>query len=161
MLYFNCPLNCTCQQLNWLVIVILINLANMFWIFSWIRNWGFWRWSTSKYITLLYTSKYKVQKNLLLIASNVPVDTGHKQNVHETFRKRPGRLLNILCTFSLHPVSTGVVKVHHQNAPVICSHAPARVHSNPALLYQISTYIKTYKFFSHLFFHGASRDYIC
>ena len=28
-------------------------------------------------------------------------------NVHKTFRKRPGRLLNVLCTFSLHPVSTG------------------------------------------------------
>ena len=37
---------------------------------------------------------------------NHPVDTGHKLNVHKTFRKRPGSLLNILCTFSLRPVST-------------------------------------------------------
>ena len=36
-----------------------------------------------------------------------PVDTGRKSNVHKTFRRRPGRLLNVLCTFNLRPVSTG------------------------------------------------------
>ena len=36
-----------------------------------------------------------------------PVDTGRKLNVHEAFRKRPGRLLKVLCTFNLGPVSTG------------------------------------------------------
>ena len=36
-----------------------------------------------------------------------PVDTGRKLNVHKMFRRRPGRLLNVLCTFSLRPVSTG------------------------------------------------------
>ena len=36
-----------------------------------------------------------------------PVDTGGKLNVHKTFRRRPGRLLNVLCTFNLPPVSTG------------------------------------------------------
>ena len=36
-----------------------------------------------------------------------PVDTGRKLNVHKTFGRRPGRLLNILCTFNLRPVSTG------------------------------------------------------
>ena len=34
-----------------------------------------------------------------------PVDTGRKLNVHETFRKRPGRLLNALRAFNLRPVS--------------------------------------------------------
>ena len=29
------------------------------------------------------------------------LDTGRKLNVHKTFRKRPGCLLNALCTFSL------------------------------------------------------------
>ena len=38
-----------------------------------------------------------------------PVDTGRKLNVHKTFRRRPGRLLNFLCTFSLRPVFTGEV----------------------------------------------------
>ena len=36
-----------------------------------------------------------------------PVDTGRKLNVHKTFRRRPGRLLNVLCTFSLRPLSIG------------------------------------------------------
>ena len=36
-----------------------------------------------------------------------PVDTGRKLNLHKTFRRRPGRLLNVLCTFNLRPVSTG------------------------------------------------------
>ena len=36
-----------------------------------------------------------------------PVDTGRKLNAHKTFRRRPGRLLNVLCTFNLRPVSTG------------------------------------------------------
>ena len=36
-----------------------------------------------------------------------PADTGRKLNVHKTFRRRSGRLLNVLCTFNLRPVSTG------------------------------------------------------
>ena len=36
-----------------------------------------------------------------------PVVTGRKLNVHKTFRRRPGLLLNVLCTFDLLPVSTG------------------------------------------------------
>ena len=69
--------------------------------------------------------KYKwvvfVQKNLcvnefLLIYKKVssvknnsyfPVDTGRKFNAHKTFRRSPGRLLNVLCTFNLRPASTG------------------------------------------------------
>ena len=38
-----------------------------------------------------------------------PVDTGHKLNVHKTFRRRPGRVLNVLCMFNLRPVSTGYI----------------------------------------------------
>ena len=38
----------------------------------------------------------------------IPVDTGSKLNVHKTFRRRPERLLNILCKFNLRPVSTGI-----------------------------------------------------
>ena len=30
-----------------------------------------------------------------------PVDTGRKLNVYKTFRRRPGRLLNVLCTLNL------------------------------------------------------------
>ena len=35
------------------------------------------------------------------------VDTGRKLNVHKMFRRRPGRLLNVLCTFNLRAVSIG------------------------------------------------------
>ena len=41
------------------------------------------------------------------VSSICPVDTGRKLNVHKTFRRRPGCLLNVLCTFNLRPVSTG------------------------------------------------------
>ena len=36
-----------------------------------------------------------------------PVDTGCKLNVHKTFRRRPGCLLNVFCTFNLRLVSMG------------------------------------------------------
>ena len=36
-----------------------------------------------------------------------PLDTGRKLNVHKTFRRRPGRLLNVLCMFNLCLVSGG------------------------------------------------------
>ena len=35
-------------------------------------------------------------------------DTGRKLNVHKTFIRRPGCFLNVLCTFNLRPVSTGM-----------------------------------------------------
>ena len=38
---------------------------------------------------------------------NNPLDTGRKLNVQKTFRRSPGRLLNVLCTFNLCPVSRG------------------------------------------------------
>ena len=40
-------------------------------------------------------------------SSFYPVGTGRKYNVHKTFRRRPGRLLNALFMFNLRPVSTG------------------------------------------------------
>ena len=49
----------------------------------------------------LFTRKTPVLESLF---NNVPglnpVDTGRKLNVHKTFRRRPGRLLNVLCTFN-------------------------------------------------------------
>ena len=38
-----------------------------------------------------------------------PVDTGRKLNVHKTFKRRPEHLLNVLCSFNLRPVSTGLL----------------------------------------------------
>ena len=41
------------------------------------------------------------------LSNTDPVDTGRKLSVHKTFRRRAGRLLNVICTFNLRPVSTG------------------------------------------------------
>ena len=53
--------------------------------------------------------KYDIT-NQLVLTWDYPVDTGRKLNVHKTFRRRPGRLLNVLCTFNLRPVSTGYLE---------------------------------------------------
>ena len=45
--------------------------------------------------------------NELPAGSYFPVDIGCKLNVHKPFRKRPGRLVKVLCTFNLRPVSGG------------------------------------------------------
>ena len=42
------------------------------------------------------------------------VDTGRNLNIHKMFRRRPGRPLNVLCTFNLRPVSTGTLARHYQ-----------------------------------------------
>ena len=50
-----------------------------------------------------------MQFNLLVtILRYIPADTGRKLNVHKTLRRRPGRFLNVLYTFNLRPVSTGM-----------------------------------------------------
>ena len=52
-----------------------------------------------------WTGYYMIETYVMKELRN-PVDTGRKLNVHKIFRKRPGRLLNVLCTFNLRPVST-------------------------------------------------------
>ena len=39
-----------------------------------------------------------------------PVATARKLNVHKTLKKLPGRLLNVLCAFSLRPLSMENIK---------------------------------------------------
>ena len=51
------------------------------------------------------TCKLSRAFNNVLHVIIVPVDTGRKLNVHKTFIRR---LLNVLCTFNLRPMSTGV-----------------------------------------------------
>ena len=53
-----------------------------------------------------YVSSEHGDVNMKFLYPN-PVDTGRKLNVHKTLRRRPGRLLNILCAFHLRPVSVG------------------------------------------------------
>ena len=62
----------------------------------------------------------KLQSNFRTTASEdlkfmtrFPVDTGRKLNVQKMFRRRPRRLLNVLCTFNLRPVSMGLAVLHN------------------------------------------------
>ena len=55
-------------------------------------------WSIARWV---WYSSYRIVERYL------PVDTGRKLNLHKTFKRRPGRHLNVLCTFNLRPVSTG------------------------------------------------------
>ena len=50
-----------------------------------------------------------IAENALMFVG-ISVDTGRKLKVHKTFRRRPGRLLNVLCTFNLRPVSTWIAR---------------------------------------------------
>ena len=54
--------------------------------------------------TLLYMESVHPRKHGI-------VDTGRKLNVHKTSIRRLGRLANILCTFNLRPVSTGMADI--------------------------------------------------
>ena len=40
--------------------------------------------------------------------SMIPIDAGRKLNVHKTLRRRPARLLNVLCTFGLRSMYMGM-----------------------------------------------------
>ena len=52
---------------------------------------------------------FKLLKTFFFMkTSAIPVDTGHKLNVHKTFRRCPGRVLNVLCMFNSRPVSTAI-----------------------------------------------------
>ena len=51
------------------------------------------------------TNSFMTEK--IVLAKTYPLDTGRKLNVHNTFRRRPGRLLNVLCMFNLRPVLRG------------------------------------------------------
>ena len=68
----------------------------------------------------------KVLKDLKMkrVKMNVPADTGRKLNVHKTLRRRPGRLLNVLCTFNLRPVSTGPGHCCHAITSKCSIHTP-------------------------------------
>ena len=57
---------------------------------------------------MMHTLKAVAYKNWLICSiALIPPGTGCKLNVHKTFRRHPGRLLNLLCTFNLRPVSRG------------------------------------------------------
>ena len=50
---------------------------------------------------IIYPSVPGVYWKVIHTYTNLPPETGRKSNVHKTFRRCPGRLLNALCTFNL------------------------------------------------------------
>ena len=74
-----------------------------------------------------------------------PVDTGRKLNVHKTFRRRPGCLLNVLCTFNWRPVSFG--KKHFPKQKGTNFEAPKTLN---LVIYKICSYNKFVNKFSLL-----------
>ena len=71
-----------------------------------------------------------------VVFNSYPVDTGHKLDVNKTFRRRPVRLLNVLCTSNLRPVS------------LITSTGPLEINS-----FSCDIFIKTVSFDSDLYMH--------
>ena len=57
-------------------------------------------------LTKAHRIRFREEENL---ANRIPLDTGRKLNVHKASRRCPRRLLNVLCTFNLRPVSTGIM----------------------------------------------------
>ena len=58
------------------------------------------KWLQNLSVVFLYTN-----------LNNSPCFTGRNFNVHKTFRRSPGHLRNILCMFSLRPVSMGYLSI--------------------------------------------------
>ena len=84
-----------------------------------------------------------------------PLNTGIS-NVHKTFRKRPGCLVNIFCTFILHPVPRGMVHVHRESVPWLTP-SVIRLILTPCKIFNQYTFIKNninYNTYAHIFQHS-------
>ena len=71
-----------------------------------------WKKAYGKYFFFAFFS-HKMDVEDVGETTNNPVDTGRKLNAYKTFRRRPGHLLKVLCTFNLPPVSTVNVESSH------------------------------------------------
>ena len=81
--------------INWIALLTSDNSAS--WIVPLLNPQEEWRHTIlSSWITNYRDTIWKIC---------APADAGPKLNVHKTFRRCPGRLLNILCTLNLRPLS--------------------------------------------------------
>ena len=71
-------------------------------------------------IKLKLRRQVKCLVKIISLFTIILVDTGRKLNVRKTFRRRPGCLLNILCTFNVRPVSTRISNLFQTNIPLLC-----------------------------------------
>ena len=56
---------------------------------------------------IVVTFRMPLNTNFVMVYGSYPLGAGRKLSVHKTFRRRPGRFLNVLRTFNLRPVSRG------------------------------------------------------
>ena len=91
--------------------------------------------------------------NLSTLSSH-PVDTRRKLNVHKAFRRRPGRLLNVLRTFNLRFVSIG----HSTNLSTL--HLPWRYNTKQLAFSNSQYYITVIVLYNCLvvYFHVANSN---
>ena len=97
-----------------------------------------------------------------------PVDTGRKLNVHKTFRRLSGRLLNVLCTFNLRSVSTGkklrlVLDLRHVNKHIKHNKIRYKNLSTLAKMLNKGDYFTTYDLTSgyhHIEIHPEYRKFL-
>ena len=61
----------------------------------------------NKVLHLLNEINFDIGAKPFNFLPSYPVDTRRKLNVHKTFRRRPGRLLNVLYTFNIRHMSMG------------------------------------------------------
>ena len=73
----------------------------------------------SRFLSFTYetvTKRSNVLSNEFFLQKHISIflyyalEVGCKLNVHKTVRRRSGRLLNVLCTFNLYPVSRGSLR---------------------------------------------------
>ena len=67
--------------------------------------WTFLKWVKCRIKRILKQKHFYFQRLYLRCFA---VDIGRKLNLHKTSRRCLGRLLNVLCTFNLRPLSTGL-----------------------------------------------------
>ena len=71
-------------------------------------------------IKLKFRRQVKCLVKIISLFTIILVDTGRKLNVRKTFRRRPGCLLNVLCTFNVRPASTRISNLFQTNIPLLC-----------------------------------------
>ena len=89
-------------------------------------SWKYFGASTGDFLGYFFLDVFQSRE------TNFPVDTGRDLNVHKVFRRRPGRLLGVLCTFNLRPVPTGIQEMYVEK---ICSKSPSKNQSPGGILW--------------------------
>ena len=81
----------------------------------------------------------------------IPIDIGRKLNLHKTFRRLPGRLLKVLCTFNLRPVSTGM--------PFVCTCMSSIYHLYVLVCHPYVTRMDSYV--TRMYSHVTRMSLVC